>query len=835
MSTMNPQTDSQPSEEPFDPKSSAPDSSQNEQRTVSQDRPAVSDFYTVGIGASAGGLEALEKFFEHMPLDTGMAFIVVQHLSPDFESHMDQLLGRITDIPIQRVTDGMTVQPDTIFLIPPKKEMIVSGGKLLLTDKDMGRGFSHPIDHFFRSLAQDAGRNSIGVILSGTGSDGSRGVVDIHESGGLVLCQSEITARFDGMPLSAQETGSVDLILPPNAMPEALQRYSKKNLARNAMVDQEIPNFEQEGLNTLFEALRGSHGIDFSHYKPSTIFRRITRRLHVKQIESLEEYVKQVQENPAELNALYCDLLIGVTRFFRDSAAFEALAENVIPELVKRAENGDPVRVWVAGCASGEEAYSLAILFHEEFEQRGVHPNFKVFATDVHQDSLEVASAGKYPKESLDNVDPEIVEKYFSLDNDTASVRGELRRSIAFARHNVITDAPFTKMDLVTCRNLLIYFQPIAQKKVLTLFHFGLKLGGFLFLGPSESTEHLATELVNVDPRWKIFRKRRDIRLNPSDSRWLGASAGSPVRQPAVYNENPRSKNPNSPSLLVPTYDYLLNQHMPPSFLIDSTFQLLHTFGGAERYLSLKGGRPSDGILELIRPELRTFLSGALQHARKESKPVNYSGVNVPTDDGTESLNVAVEPIQLQPHLDKQFLVTIRADHLTNTVERIAAAEVDITELTAEHISSLEVELRSAKENLQATIEELETSNEELQATNEELVASNEELQSTNEELQSVSWIRDRASNRQCRQCCSSRSRRRSWMLNLNWEAGLGWRLRNGSSSYWTARLSLTAISVREAVSNSQCRLTHFQNQCPMKQRLPTILLRQRQQTLPRR
>src|SRR5579883_1708502 len=429
--------------------------------------PAASDLIVVGIGASAGGLEPLERFFAALPGDSGMAFVVLQHLSPDFESRMDELLARQTPLPIHKVTDGVAVEANAIYLIPPKKEMIISGGRLLLTDKDDVRGFSLPIDHFFRSLAHDRGRRAVGIVLSGAGSDGSRGIRDIHEAGGLVLCQSPESARFQGMPLSAKQTGIVDAFLAPDQMPEALVRYVRDPERRWEESDDREPMPTGAAIEEIMRLLRAEYGIDFAHYKPSTVMRRIERRLALSNRIDIGDYARLLGSNPEELNALYRDLLVGVTRFFRDPEAFDRLQTEIIPAILAGTNAKEEVRVWIAGCATGEEAYSIAILFHEQLEAARRPINVRVFATDVHRTSLEIAAAGIYDEDALADVGGPRRDRYFIKDDHRYRVCKELRQMIVFARHNVILDAPFTRLDMITCRNLLIYLQPVVQRKVL--------------------------------------------------------------------------------------------------------------------------------------------------------------------------------------------------------------------------------------------------------------------------------------------------------------------------------------------------------------------------------
>ncbi|MCC7420260.1 MAG: response regulator [Planctomycetaceae bacterium] len=716
-------------------------------------------FPIVGVGASAGGLESLERLFRSMPVETGMAFVVIQHLSPDFKSLMDELLARYTEIPIFRAEDGMPVRENSIYLIPPRKEMIISGRKLLLTDKDPQQALSMPIDRFFRSLAQDAGRYAIGVILSGSGSDGSRGVRDIHHAGGLVLCESEETAKFDGMPLATMETGDVDGVMAPEEIPQALVKHARQLALLPTHGTGRDP--EPAGMETVFRLLNDAYGIDFSHYKPNTVGRRIQRRLSLNKENSLIEYAERLRSEPDELNVLYRDLLIGVTRFFRDVEAYEVLEREVIPELVRKASD-EEIRIWVAGCATGEEAYSLAILVHEALEKARKPIKFKIFESDVHRSSLDIASLGVYREEALADVAPERLKRYFDLKTDGYHVISELRKHVVFASHNVIKDAPFTKLDLVSCRNLLIYFRALAQKKAISLFHFGLNTGGVLFLGPSETPADFQEEFDTIDAHWKIFRKSRDVRL-PTDIR---------ISQPTnTLLINPTRKLiPAAPVRSMPdpglmgAYDAVLDRFMPPSLLINERRELLHAFAGAERYLRIRSGRPTGDVLDMLDSDLRTAIVGAVQRVLKDGKSVRYHCIRVSTPDGEERLDVAVEPLANARARHAQVLIVLKPSepppcepepgeqseskgfdcHETDGEaerEQRAANEQSHSEnrrISRDRIEALELELRYSKENLQATIEELETSNEEMQATNEELVASNEELQSTNEELHSV-------------------------------------------------------------------------------------------------
>lgn len=690
-----------------------------------------SSFFIVGIGASAGGLEALETFFDHMSPHSGLAFVVIQHLSPDFKSLMDELLARHTSIPIFRVEDGMEVRPNAIYLIPPKKEMIISGGRLLLSDKAPGQSLSLPIDTFFRSLARDVGSNAVAVVLSGTGSDGSRGIRDVNEAGGFVLAQNEETAKFDGMPRAAADTGAVHCVLAPEAIPAAILAFVEHRLRGGEGQPMVSPG--DDGMAAIFRILRDQYGIDFSHYKPSTVTRRIDRRLQLNQSVGLDDYIARLRHDPAELNSLYRDLLIGVTKFFRDQEAFARLESDVIPQLVAKAAVQDELRIWVAGCATGEEPYSLAILFHERLTALGRPLNLKVFATDVHRASLDVASTGIYPEANLSEVSSARLDRYFQRQGALFQVSPELRKLIVFAPHNIIKDAPFTKLDLISCRNLLIYLQPAAQRKVISLFHFGLRPGGVLVLGPSESPGEMNDEFEVIDPHWKVYRKRRNLGLPPDMRMPLASGVAEFRRASAVHTPAGGMID----SQLMRAYDALLSEFVPPSFLVNDRRQILHVFGGAGKYLAVRDGRPTADILDLVDRELKLALAGAVQRAAKDGEPVVYTGIRVPDGDGESQVRLSVRPLPSRSGETGMMLISIEPMVVTaRPVE--AGLPIDLDEQSRERLVALEAELRYTKENLQATVEEMETSNEELQATNEELVASNEELQSTNEELHSV-------------------------------------------------------------------------------------------------
>jgi len=680
----------------------------------------------VGIGASAGGLEALEHFFQAMPDDSGLAFVVVQHLSPDFKSMMNELLARWTPMKIHMVSDGMPVAPNQIFLMPAKTEVIISNGKLLLTEREPGDELRLPIDQFFRSMARDLGSKAIAVVLSGTGSDGSRGVRDVHQAGGFVIAQSDETAKFNGMPKSAIETGVVDRILPPSEIPGELMRVVRHP---QAIAGDDLAS---DSMSPIFRLLRDAYGIDFSYYKPSTVTRRIERRLQMARVNDLDDYAADLASDRLELDALYHDLLIGVTSFFRDPEAFNFLEKDIFPDLIKEADDGSDFRVWVAGCATGEEAYSIAMLVHEQVVRSGKHLNVKIFATDVHARSLEIAAAGIYSQESLAGLSPQRMKEYFIPMDDGYRVSPELRNLVVFASHNIIKDAPFTRLELITCRNLLIYLLPAAQKKALSLFHFGLKTGGILFLGPSETAGDLGDEFQPLEKHWKFFRKRRDAKL-PADLR-LPLSSG---RRGSSLTFAGGFDRAGGSGPLGDVFQQTLNRTLPPSVLVNERLEIVHTFGEASGFLRLQTGSPSLQLLDMLADDLRMPVGAAVHRATREKQVVTFRNIAARLGSEPMTLNISALPIPATRRSPLHLLIRFEPTEVPKQPPQ-SLIDPTLAEATREHVEALEAELRFAKENLQATIEELETSNEELQATNEELLASNEELQSTNEELHSV-------------------------------------------------------------------------------------------------
>jgi len=674
----------------------------------------------VGVGASAGGLEALQDLVEHLATRS-MALVVVQHLAPEYETMMDQILARHTELAVELVSNGVQVEAGHIYLIPPGKEMIMSSGRLLLTDRDENENPNLPIDTFFRSLAQELNERAIAIVLSGTGRDGSRGIRAVHEAGGLTLAQTAGSAQFDSMPRAAVDTGCVDLELAPAKMGRAIARY--------AQADAQAPeklSAPEESLHAILETLRQRSGIDFRQYRDSTILRRLKRRMALGRIDDVDDYARRVASDPAEADALYRDLLVGVTRFFRDEDAWDLLADHVQTLVDGLSETSDDIRVWVAGCATGPEAYTMAILFGEAFRRREMEPRVKIFATDVHRQLLERAGQGVFADETLEGVAPELRERWFHKQRPgAATVTPALRDMIIFAHHDVTRDPPFTRLDLLSCRNMLIYLQPAAQQRVLTLFHFALKASGVLFLGPSESPGKLEDEFLTLDNRWKLYRKRRDIRLRGA-LRAPDSLRARPVPLPVESRSDVGQR----------ARDRLLARFAPPSVVVNALGEVEHTLAGGGRFLDARDGEFSHRLLDMLAGTLRTAVSSATHRAWRKRQGTSYRDIAVDLDGESRTLDIHVEPLTPSAGEQSSLVISFLLQPLAG--EGAGDAAPSSRELTVDRVNALEDQLAVTKENLQAALEEMETSNEELQATNEELIASNEELQSTNEELSSV-------------------------------------------------------------------------------------------------
>lgn len=702
-------------------------------------------FHVVAIGASAGGLDALEKLVAELPADTGAAFVVIQHLSPDHKSMMASLLSRHTSMPVHMVESDTLIAPNQVFLIPPGALMHTDGRMLRLRPKSP-RSLTLPIDVFFQSLATHHGRHAVGVVLSGTGSDGTRGAGAINEAGGFLLAQAPDNAKFDGMPRSVIATGLVDAILPVEQMAQRIVAHVRK---------QSLPARDDESparatgltigadaaLSGILHLLLQMGGINFEDYKPGTVMRRIERRIVVQQVGSIEAYLGLLNQDRAEVLALRRELLIPVTSFFRDTEAYEALASQVIAPLVASKEAGQTIRVWCAGVSTGEEAYSIAMLFLEAFEQAKRWPTLKIFATDVEQVNIEAASMGTYPESIVAEVSPQQLERFFVRKGSSFVVKNELRQCIVFARHNLLADPPFTKMDLVVCRNTLIYFRSAAQDKALRRMQYALGSKGYLFLGSSESLGELQRDFQTLSVRHKIWQVVRPTALPLDLAR--GATAGGHLLSGHARRAGAASgQRVHHPSVVERGYATLLKAFAPPpAILLNASHELVHSYGDVQRFLRIREGLASLDVHRILPDALVPVAAALLFKCSRENAPVGSDLIRLP-EPGDADGRPRGTPVRLCAwpvgEHDGQRFTLLSFEVAPGGESAAQPAPVDVQSEHAERIKVLEHELAATRESLQATIEELETSNEELQATNEEMMSSNEELQSSNEELQSV-------------------------------------------------------------------------------------------------
>ncbi len=694
----------------------------------------------VGIGASAGGLEALELFFKNMPNNTDVAFIVVQHLSPDYKSMMVELLHRHTKMEVIRVEDGMDVDPNKIYLIPPKNNMTIFHGQLYLTKQDHNRALNLPIDIFLRSLAADQEKKAVGIILSGTGSDGSLGIRAIKETGGMVMVQDPQSSKFDGMPKSAIATGIVDYILTADKLPQALIDYIKHPFNLDKRNNLEDENMGRDAITKILSIIRTRIGVDFTFYKPNTIIRRLERRLSINQISDIENYIQLLHKSNKEIGILYKELLIGVTQFFRDQEAFEKIFKDVIPKIADKKDAADKIRIWSMGCSTGEEAYSIAIMFKEYLETKNLNIDVKIFATDLDSESIEYAGVGYYPESIAADISPSRLKNYFKKKEGGYQITNEIRKMVVFAAHNILRDPPFSKIDLVICRNVLIYLKAEMQKKILSMFQFSLVTGGYLFLGSSESIGEKSDFFTTINSKWKIFEKKEGFAPPLLNDLFLPLNKKQPLtvrrtKESYTYRGIPKAISEN-------IFEQLLMDYVPPGVLLDDNFEIVHFFKEVDEFIKFPSGKASWNILKLARKELAIVLGSILHKAKKEKKEVEYKSVpksKIESGDKT-TFDISVRFFEDEKSKQAFYLLTF-SENQKDTLEaksKRKSEKIKVTTDQSERISELEKELQDREENLQTTIEELETSNEELQATNEELVASNEELQSTNEELQSV-------------------------------------------------------------------------------------------------
>ncbi len=664
-----------------------------------------------------------------MPADMGMAFVVVTHLHPGHASMLPELLGKTTVLPVLEVRDGMKVEVNRVYVEPPGGQVEIRGGRLHRIDVGIQESPHLPIDHFFRSLADDQKENAICIILSGTGSDGTLGLRAIKGESGMAMVQQVQSAKYSGMPGSAIATGLADFVLDPAAMPAQLTAYGRNphHAAERRREEFEVPG---EPMQKIFALLHSRTGNDFSGYKTSTLRRRIERRMNLQQIEDPNQYVRFLEQNPHETDILFKELLISVTSFFRDPEAFESLEDTALPALLKSRTDGDTLRIWVPGCASGEEAFSIAIVMREAMNAMRRTFEVQIFGTDLDSEAIDTARTGIYPEGIALDVPPKRLERYFVREGATYRIRKDIREMTIFALQNVIKDPPFTKLDLISCRNLLIYLHSDLQKRLLPVFHYALKPGGLLFLGPSETIGGCGDFFDVVDKKFKIFR-RKELQATAQPSMGLPAA---PQKARAEAHP-PATPQPSRESNITGLVDrLLLARFAPASVVVNNRGDVIFIHGRTGEYLEPAAGQPRLNIHDMARESLKLDLSLALREAATKNGEVSHEGVEVRTNGDFKHIDLMVTKIAEPEALEGLFLVTFRPSRApveTSKQKHRAPKERD-----AKRVKALEHELKCTRESLQITIEELETSNEELKSMNEELQSANEELQSSNEELE---------------------------------------------------------------------------------------------------
>ena len=675
----------------------------------------------VGIGASAGGLEALREMLAPATLPTGMAFVVVQHLDPNHESMLAQLLDRNTALEVLQSAGGERIAPDTVYIIPPGRGLAIRDGVLELTDFEQPRGLRRPIDDFFVTLAGDQQSNAACVILSGTGADGTTGLRAIKENGGVCVVQQPESARYDGMPLSAVGTGMTDFVKPPGEILRCLQAFFQR---RGTDPIEPEANVVADHVDEMCRVLRNAIGHDFSGYKRSTLVRRVERRMHVLGIDTGRAYLARIRSDAKECEALFRDLLINVTRFFRDADAFEVLRTRVIEPLMADRASDEDIRIWVPGCSSGEEAYTIAMLFADAARKAGSPLAVQIFATDIDEQMLSIAREGSYPAAAMADVPPHLRERYTVPHAERFTIAAPIRDMIRFSSHSLVKDPPFSRIDLVSCRNLLIYFDDRLQQAVLPLFHYALRPGGFLFLGPSESVGRFEHLFEGVDQQARLFERGPGAPNYPID---LPGSQRQSVPRRARDN---RGDTTSLGSEALATRR-VVERYAPPSLIIDQDGGIISAYGKLSRYFEFPVTRTGgSSAVNLARPGLRNVIGPLLRQARDERRRVVARDVAVETDYGTQPVEVICDPLG-----DGTLLFVFRD---TGPFVPSDPGELHDLEPSDDHLESLEDELRLTRHRLRSAIEELETANEELKSSNEEMMSMNEELQSTNEELSTV-------------------------------------------------------------------------------------------------
>ncbi len=686
-------------------------------------------FPIVGIGASAGGLEAFKGFFTNLPPQTNLAIVVIQHLAPKYKSIMGSLLKKYTKMKIFDAKDNLKIEPNCVYLNPPDKDVAVMDRTIQLIEPLQSHAARLPIDYFFRSLSEDQGEKAICIVLSGTGTDGAIGLKAIKGAGGMTMAQDENQAKYDSMPRNAINTGAVDFILPVEKMSECLVKYVQHPYIDKMDITASTEQKYQSNVTKILLQVRSKTGQDFSNYKQNTIRRRIERRMAVHQIDKVANYLEYVRENGIEAETLYKDLLIGVTNFFRDPDAFTFINNNVIPAILKKKRSNSSLRVWIPGCATGEEAYSIAMLILENMDKEQKHCNAQIFGTDIDADAIEFARAAVYPDSIAADVSQERLKRFFIKGDNTFKVKKQVREMLVFATQSLIKDPPFSRLDLVCCRNVLIYMDTILQKRIIPIFHYTLNQEGFLFLGSSESIGEFTDFFSTENTKCKVYKRKGAVAEKGT------GFADMPFGNTAIETQEKAEKpEPKGTNIFQLAEKEILSKYAPPFVLVNTKHDLLYVNGKINKFLFTPAGVPVFDILKMAHDDLRYKLSAVLHKVAKSKKEVITKELKIRDNDNFITIDLTVKP--LASDFTPDDLTMVIFEEKGEPEKKIKSSKSAKTKKEDPNVTAIRQELKSTKDYLQATVEELETSNEELKSTNEELQSTNEELQSTNEELE---------------------------------------------------------------------------------------------------
>ncbi|MDZ7860342.1 MAG: chemotaxis protein CheB [Candidatus Krumholzibacteriota bacterium] len=692
------------------------------------------DFHIVGIGCSAGGLDSMIEFFEELPPDTGMAYIVVSHLSPDYKSNLSEILSKHTEMTVTEIEDGMKVMPDTVYVIAPDRDLIIRNKKLLYRKPEKRKGLKHPIDRFFRSLALNEEERSVGIVMSGMGSEGTLGIKEIKGHNGLVIVQDPETASFNSMPSSALDTGMADFVLAPGRMPAELINFTNTfpgNLYKEHAENTSSVN--RENIDRITNIINYGTGHDFSMYKENTLVRRIKRRMSILDIPDINDFIKHLEENKAEMEAMLRDFLIEVTSFFRDPEAFEAIKKEYLPGIIENKSNDDPLRIWVPACSTGEEAYSLAMMCKEYMMENGRNVPTQIFATDIGAEFIDIARRGRYPETIDQHVNRDRLEKFFVKEDGHYHIKKMIREMIVFAQHNVTANPPFSNLDIVSCRNLLIYLSPSLQKKLFQIFHYSLNQEGILLLGTSESTGQCKDLFKILDEKLKIFRKRQVNRRIKIPSTFHSARKNKMDRK-STEGASP-GKEQHINRFIKAFKNEILDKYSPPVALIEDTGNILYIKGNLEKYLRIPSGRARvNNIFEMAKDGLKRRLNALVREAVDNKNDVSRK-VDLDIDGEIRNIELIIIPY-FRPHPLAGLMTVTFTDQKTPAKQQAPPERKNAAEYDEYRLRELEKELEFTKKNLSATISDLEMANEELTSMNEEFQSTNEEMQSANEELE---------------------------------------------------------------------------------------------------